>query len=219
MVASLALALLVAACAPGPTGGPSGPAGTPSGSGPERASSTPNTAADAASTTILAAARLGDATSLAPLESIRFTVAGVAAAAKMLASGVTGDALWAATYVYASSGSDPAPLRVVASATAASPSIRAMAAAGLVGRGDAAGFDVLISAIGGSDLMDGAAPAGAIWEFAGDVLERYTHAGFGPALAATAAQRATIQAQWKAWLDASRAKLRFDVASQLWVMA
>ena len=221
-----------------PSGTPSASAGTPSasagdaaetpaGSGTERPSGTPSASAgtpsasagDAAvdaAASVLTAARLSDADSLAALQGLRFTAAGTAAAARLLSSGVTGDTLWAATYVYASSGGDPAPLRPIASTTA-SPSIRAMAAAGLVGRGELEGFDPLIAALDGSDPMDGAEPAEDIWEFAADVLERYTQTGFGPTLAATEAERATIQAHWKAWLDANRAHLRFDPSSELWV--
>jgi hypothetical protein len=161
--------------------------------------------------------RLSDPESIAALQGIRFTAAGTAAAAALLSAGAIDDILWAATYVYASSGDDRAPLRSIATSATATPSIRAMAAAGLVGRGDLAGFDPLIAALGGSDPMDGAVPAGAIWEFAADVLRRYTRTGFGPTLASTETERAAIQAQWQAWVDANRAHLRFDVPSELWV--
>ncbi len=217
IVVSLALVFVTAACASSPTA-------TPSTTGAAQQSSQPSSAAAdpakvAAATTVLKSAKLGDPGSLAALERVRFTAGGTDAASKLISSGATGDTLWAATYVYATSGSDPAPLRSLATGTAASPSIRAMAAAGLVGRGDLAGFDALIAAIGGSSPMDGAAPAGAIWEFAADVLERYTHTGFGPKLAATQAERATIQARWQGWLDQNKARLRFDGPSGLWVPA
>lgn len=130
---------------------------------------------------------------------------------------MTDDALWAATYVYATSGDDTAPLHSIVTGTAGSPSIRAMAAAGLVGRGDIAGFEPLIAAIGGSDPMDGAEPAGTIWEFAADVLARYAHTGFGPTITASADERRASQARWDAWLAANRATLRFDAPSESWV--
>jgi len=173
----------------------------------------------AAATTILDAARIADPDTLSALEGIRFSAAGTQAAAALLRAGATGDALWAATYVYGSSGSDPTPLRAVAIDAMASPTIRAMAAAGLVGGGDVAGFEPLIAGLAGNEEMDGAEPAGTVWEFAAQVLERYTHTGFGPMLVATDSERTTIQAKWKSWLDASRATLRFDAASKLWVTA
>jgi hypothetical protein len=209
-VAALSALFLLAACS-------SAPADSPAGSGAPRASA--DAATIEAASSVLKAVRLSDADSLAALQGVRLTTAGTEAAAGLLRSGATGDTLWAATYVYASVGDDPALLRSIATSTTASPSIRAMAAAGLVGRGDLAGFDPLIAALGGSDAMDGSEPAGAIWEFAADVLERYTHTGFGPTLAASEAERATIQAQWKTWLDANRAHLRFDPSSKLWVTA
>jgi hypothetical protein len=218
-VVPLAVLFLVAACSPAPEETPtgSGTANTSAGSGAPKAS------ADSASidpaSSILTAVKLSDDDSLAALQGVRLTTAGTEAAARLLRSGVSGDTLWAATYVYASAGQDTALLRPIATSTTASPSIRAMAAAGLVGLGDIEGFDPLIEALGGSDAMEGSEPAGAIWEFASDVLQRYTHTGFGPTLAATDAERATIQAQWKTWLDANRANLRFDPSSQLWVTA
>jgi hypothetical protein len=77
----------------------------------------------------------------------------------------------------------------------------------------------LLLALAASEQMDGAAPAGYLWEFAADVLERYTHAGFGPGLAATDPERATIVAHWQAWLDTNRDHLRFDATSHLWVVS
>jgi hypothetical protein len=182
---------------------------------------TPSTTAGglAAATAILTGARLTDAASLGALEGIRFTTLGADAAAALLASGASGDALWAATYVYGSSGSDPAPLRAVATDAAATPTIRAMAGAGLLGRGDVAGFEPLITSLSAADEMDGGEPAGAVWEFAADVLERYTDKALGPTLAASADDRARIQASWRSWLEANRATLRFDPAAQLWVVA
>ncbi len=167
----------------------------------------------------LQAAKLDDEASLAALEGIRFTPAGTEAAARMLGSGATGDVLWAATYVYASAGADPTPLRTLAGSSTASLTIRAMAGARLLAAGDVAGFVPLLLALAASEQMDGAAPAGYLWEFAADVLERYTHAGFGPGLAATDPERATIAAQWQMWLDTNRDRLRFDATAHLWVVS
>lgn len=210
----LAFLFLVGACssAPAPSTSATGSAGPPVGS-------TPTSGGVAAAAAILNAARVADPDSLAALEGIRFSAEGTQAAADLLRAGATGDALWAATYVYGSSGSDPAPLRAVATDASTTATIRAMAAAGLLGRGDVAGFEPLITGLTGNDQMDGAEPAGTVWEFAAQVLERYTHQGFGPTLVASDAERTTIQARWKSWLDANRATLRFDAASKLWVTA
>ena len=92
-----------------------------------------------------------------------------------------------------------------------------MAAAGLLGRGDIAGFDPLIAALAASDPMDGTEPAGTTSEFAADVLERYTGTGLGPLLTASEDERAASQTKWRTWLEANRATLRFDAPSTAWV--
>ena len=166
---------------------------------------------------MLTAVRLDTADSLAAIEGVRLTPAGAAAAADLLASGATGDALWAATYVYASSGGDPEPLRAIATSTGASPTVRVMAAAGLLGRGEIAAFEPLIAALATADPMEGTEPPGTTSEFAADVLERYAGTGFGPELGASEDERAASQAKWQAWLDANRATLQFDRASTSWV--
>lgn len=214
----LAAVLILSACTAAPDG--SSPATSPGlpGTSPGPGSSAGAGSVEAASS-VLGAASLADGATLDALQALRFTPAGTEAAGQLLASGATGDVLWAATYVYASSNTDPTPLLAIAANTNASPSIRAMAGAGLVGAGQVAGFEPLIAALGGSDQMDGAAPAGFIWEFSATVLERYTGAGFGPGLAATDAERTAIQGQWQSWLEANRASLRFDAPSSLWVTA
>jgi hypothetical protein len=214
-LAALTVLVLVAACnatpAPSPSGSSGvGPSGSPTGQGAD---------AVRAATTILNAAKLHVDASMGAVVGIRYTAAGTEAAAAVLASGATGDQLWAATYVYASSGTDLGPLRKLMADATASASVRAMAAAALVGNGDTAGFEPLIAALGSPDELDGSEPAGTIWEFAADVLERYTQTGFGPTLTATDAERSTIQGRWTAWLEANRAKLRFDAAAHLWVTA
>jgi hypothetical protein len=217
LAAPLAILLLVAACSSGPATSTDQPAGS---SGSTLASGAPADAGSVeAASSVLKAAKLADGESLGALEGIRFTSAGTQAAAALLGSGATGDALWAATYVYASSGADPAPLRALLTDPNASSTVRAMAAAGLVGAGDTSGFEPLIASLGGSDQMDGAEPAGAVWEFAGNVLERYTHTGLGPTLTATDAERATIQATWTTWLATNKARLHFDATTHLWVLA
>jgi hypothetical protein len=209
--------LLLAGCggAPPATPASTGLAGQTAGLGGSPANA--GSVEVAAST--LQATKLDDDASLAALEGIRFTPAGTEAAARLLGSGATGDVLWAATYVYASAGADPTPLRSLAGSSTASLTIRTMAGAGLLAAGDVAGFGPLLLALAASEQMDGAAPAGYLWEFAADVLERYTHTGFGPGLAATDPERATIVAHWQTWLDTNRDRLRFDATTHLWVVS
>ena len=172
-----------------------------------------------AATGILNAAKLADRESLDALEGIRFTPAGTAAAAAVLGAGPTGDALWAATYVYASSPGDSAPLLTVAASSTASASVRVMAAAGLTAAGKLEGLDALVGLLGAAGAMDGAEPPDSVWAVAADVLERYTHAGVGPPGAGDEAARTASAAAWSAWLAAKRDHLRFDAPNALWVAA
>ena len=216
-VAAVAGLLLLSGCAAStPTPAPPGSSGVAS-PGVTSSNPEPGAADVGAASTMLTAVRLDSADSLAAIEGVRLTAAGARAAGDLLKSGATGDALWAATYVYASSGDDPEPLRAVAASTGASPTVRVMAAAGLLGRGEIAGFEPLIAALATSDPMDGMEPAGTTSEFAADVLERYTGAGLGPALTASEDERAASQATWQGWLDANRATLQFDRGSSAWV--
>ena len=114
-VVAFAVPMLIAACAAStPTLVPGGSPGAPS-PGPTQGSTGPSAADVDAASSLLSSVRLDGPDSLAALEGVRLTPAGAAAAADLLASGATGDALWAATYVYASSGDDPAPLKAIAS--------------------------------------------------------------------------------------------------------
>jgi hypothetical protein len=210
----LAILLVVGACsgapAPQASGATSLAPGTTAGPGGAGVASV------AAATAILQAANFSDVGTIVAVDRVRFSDAGIQAAGDLIRSGATGNALWAATYVYGSSAQDPALLKPVAADPKASASIRAMAGARLISAGDPSGFDSLIATLAASDQMDGADPAGQVWEFAADVLERYTHTGFGPALAASDPERATAQATWTTWLNSNRSKLHFDAASQLW---
>jgi len=215
---AVALALIVSACSSTAAPAPAGTTGTI----PAGTSAAPPAAVDpgqvAAATSILMAATFADPASLRALAGIRFSAPGVEAAAALLHGGATGDTLWAATFVYASSATDPAPLRSVATDPAASAAVHAMAAAGLVGNGDVGGFPVLVASLGSADQMPSSDPPETTWEFAADVLERFTHAGIGPSLDATDSERSTAQVAWTDWLAAHTATIRFDSASGLWVI-
>jgi hypothetical protein len=203
--------VLLTACSSAPTGAPGAgsPAPADSVAGVDLG----------ASTAILKAAKLGEPESLGALEGIRFTATGTQAAAALLAGGASGDELWAATYVYASSATDPAPLLSVAGSATASASVRAMASAALLSLGKAEGFAPLVAVLGAAGPMEGAEPPEGAWEFAARTLERYTHAGFAEPATNDEAARTATATQWSGWLATNSGHLRFDSGTKLWMPA
>jgi hypothetical protein len=194
------------------TGGGGGASPTPQGGSPAKAS-----AAEVASAReTLREAKLADEESIQNLESIRFTQAGVQAAAEALGSGVTGDELWAATWVYASFGTEPKVLHPMLSNQ--DPSIRLMAAAALVALGDRSGFDVLVRLIQVDDRLRGSRPPIAVGAFAAHTLERYTGVTLSPTSVASAADLAAAAAAWTDWLNRNQSSLRFDEATGMWTV-
>jgi len=179
---------------------------------PAGASSAADTQAD---TQIIQAVDLGNPASIEALDAIRTTAAGVAAATSLLAAHATGDALWAATYVYASSGVDPGPLRLLLAESDAT--VRVMAAAGLVARGDATGFEPLVQALASQDPLAGSEPPQEIWMFAASTLSRFAGPQApDPSPDAGPDDLAANQAEWDQWLKDSGPTLRFDPASATW---
>lgn len=163
---------------------------------------------------MIEAADLGTADSINALEGVRFTQAGEEAARAVLASGATGDVLWAATWVYASSATDPGPL--VPLLDNADASIRAMAAATLVALGDRAGFAVLAALLPETGQLQGSAPPLSIGSFALSTLSRYVQVAGVPAEPATQSEVAAAAANWAAWLGAHTSALTFDAPSGTW---
>ena len=102
----LAPMLLLFAC----TGGAPAPSGT----------------SDQDADAVLHDARLDDGESLGRLSELYDTDAGARVSANALSGGAQGDLLWAATYVYAGSGSDPSLLEPLLSDP--DPTIRTLAA-------------------------------------------------------------------------------------------
>ncbi|HLA65989.1 MAG TPA: hypothetical protein VJP05_00670 [Acidimicrobiia bacterium] len=198
--AACGLLLALAAC-----GGPAASAPTvgPEAAGPQAAEQ------------IIRDVRLNDPESLAALDEIRFTETGAAAAGSLLATHLTGDLLWAATYVYASSGRDAAPLRGVL--VEADATVRVMAAAGLVARGDRAGFEPLIRALTDRDLLAGSEPPQEVWTFATTTLVRYAGRQ-GPVQSPNAGpdELAAAKRAWEQWLRANGDSLRFDSVRGVW---
>ena len=141
----------------------------------------------------------------------------VAAAADALAKGVSGDQLWAATYVWVNEGGDPSPLLPLV--TSADLTIRVMAATGLIARGRVEGFTPLIDLITDETSLDQEPPAPA-WYQATKSLVRFTGLGeLGPPLDADAGKRTEAQKRWRAWFDEHEATLTFDSEVLLWHIA
>lgn len=142
-----------------------------------------------------------------------------AAAAKTVLAGTHSDApTWGAVLLYADTGSDPAPLRPLVADP--HPDIRAMAAGGLVGNGDASGFPVLINTLGLSGLIRGSTPPMPLWQFAALILVRVTaNAALGPALDSPTLHVVAAQHRWQQWWHANRSRLRWNAAKQLWTTA
>ena len=144
-----------------------------------------------------------DATVFA-VDRCRFTLEGGEAAKAVLAANVSGDALWAAIWVYVDSASDPAPLRPFV--RAGTPTTRAMASAGAIAFGDSAGFDGLREALTADQQLDGSTPPIAISAFALGALERYVIVPDAP----------TTAADWATWLSSNGTRLGFDPSQGTW---
>jgi hypothetical protein len=213
VVQTMLLVAWLAACG---AGGPT-PAATvlasPAGSTTVNATGAPqpgNPATIAAARARIDAARLDDPASIAAVDSIRFGDGAAAAAAEALADGAQGDARWAATWVYASSGTDAAPLRPLLDD--ADLSVRAMAAAALVAWGDPLGIPALGGLAGESGLLRGSIPPVSVSSYAAGTLARFVG---GPVIGPGTKPAAVGQA-WLAWLAGPGANLRFDPASGTW---
>ena len=202
IVVTVVLAASLAAC----TGGGDG-----NGSG-ETASSGGQTADHARQ--LIEASDLSDPATIGALEEIRFTDGGVQAAREVLEGGAEGDALWAATWVYATSGTDPAPLERLLDN--ADPTVRVLAAAALLSLGEPAAFDALVTAVGSDEPLRGSVPPGTVSGFATFTLTRYTGTDLGGTEGAPAADVQAAAASWAAWLDQHRDDLAFDPSTGMW---
>jgi hypothetical protein len=140
----------------------------------------------------------------------------VAAAEDALAAGATGDLKWAAVWVVVDGGTDAEVL--VPFVNDDNPTIRVMAATGLVARGRVEGFEPLIAALTDETLLDNHYPPEPAWTAAATALVRWTGvAENGPPFDAVAGQRTTAQQRWTEWFDEHRDELRFDEDQALWV--
>lgn len=119
-----------------------------------------------------AAAGLDPDPTLSALRVVRFTEARARAAREFLASGGDGDPLWAATWLYASTATDTAPL--VPLLTHRDPSVRVMAAAALAALEHPGAVEVLRAERRNTGPLRGSEPPITIADFSVLTLERYT---------------------------------------------
>jgi hypothetical protein len=217
-VATLAMAIVAAcsAAAPAPTAPANTTVGatvepsvtkTPAAATPQSPTSPANTdpAEVAKAKSLIEAADLTNPASLDEVGgAIRFSRAGEQASREIIESATATTAvLWAAVWVYASAGSDPAPLRTALRAS--DPSVRSMAAATLVSLGDRSGFPVLAEALAEQGSMSGSEPPINVATYAYWALTNYT-----------ALQPAPAEADWPAWLSEHGEGMVFDPADGTW---
>jgi hypothetical protein len=111
--------------------------------------------------------------------------------------------IWGALLVYAAGGQDPAPL--AKRINDKRPGVRVLSAQGLLARGDARGFPVLIA-----EIEAGVRDPGAEWANASHYLTRWTaESTLGPPFDADAGQRSAAAERWKAWWAKDKDKLEF----------
>jgi hypothetical protein len=160
--------------------------------------------------TLLAAANVSDPATLDAIDAVRFTDEAADAAAAAIASGAQGDELWAAVWVYGSSGTDPTVLAPVLSET--DSSIRALAAASALAMGDEAGGAALVELLGVPDDLRGADPPVSVQAFAATSLARFV---VGPEIAPDTAPD-VIRDAWTGWWAEHGATISFDPATRRW---
>jgi hypothetical protein len=145
----------------------------------------------------------------------RSDTAMVKAAGDALTAGVTGPALWAATWIWVNEGDDPSPLLPLL--TNADANIRIMAATGLIARGRVEGFAPLFDELTDVSVLVGQEPPSTAWVAATTSLVRFTAiADNGPPFDADATRRVLAQQRWRDWLAANQASLAFDGEKGLW---
>ena len=140
----------------------------------------------------------------------------IAAARTALDAGATGWEQWAATYVWTNEGDNTAPLLPLLAAD--DPAVRVMAAAGLVGRGDLAGFEPLIAVLDDTAVLNGSEPPVPAWSLAATILVSLTGVSDnGPPFDADATQRSDAKQRWTQWFADHRASMQFDDTEGRWI--
>jgi hypothetical protein len=141
----------------------------------------------------------------------------IAAAGDVLASGGTPGQEWAAVYIWANEGDGSAPLLPYLDATDAA--IRAMAATGVLARGEREGFAPLIALLEDTSVLAGSEPPMQAWSFAATMLASLTGVSEnGPPFDADDAQRAAGKQAWATWVADHSATLHFDEAEGRWLV-
>ena len=168
-----------------------------------------------AAASVLASFKFDDPETQYAIHDHRSEPALVAAAGAALATGVTGPELWAATWIWVNEGDDPAPL--LALLTNDDPSIRIMAATGLIARGRQEGFTPLIEALTNESILVGQEPPTTAWAAAATSLVRFTAiSDNGPPFDADTTRRLTAQQRWRDWFAQNQATLTFNVDEGQW---
>lgn len=165
---------------------------------------------------LIDATDVADSQSVGTLHAIRFTSAGTLAACQRLQEGAVGDALWAATWIYVSSGTEFAPLLPLAGS--GDSSVRVMAAAGLTSLGRLEGLDALVGSIDVDAGLRGSHPPLTVAQFAAATLSRYTGASVADVATGTPEERTATATAWRSWLRDNRDRLSYDVEHQQWVV-
>jgi len=162
---------------------------------------------------VLAGMDAADPATVEPLVEIQYTDEGADAAAAAIAGGAAGDQLWAATWVYATSGDDPSVL--VPAFAAADPSTRVLAAAGALALGDSAAGPVLLELLNDQTGLRESEPLVTVGDFAAYTLDRFV-AGPDLPVATTPEEVATA---WHQWWKAHEPSLVFDPPTRMWSAA
>ncbi len=158
------------------------------------------------------AADLREPATIDAVDAVRFAPGAAEAASKAIEGGAVGDALWAATWIYATSGDDPTPLTPLLAHD--DPSIRAMAAAALLAGGDADGAVALAGLLRVEERLRGSIPPVTVGRYAAGSL---AHLLGGPTTAPGAGSAAVAKA-WTAWLEQHGSALSFDAATGTWAI-
>lgn len=209
---AIAASTAIAACQSTPSQAPgeSSPVSTAPGSeAPTSSGALSGPAVDAARAAINGA-DLTNQESIETLSAARFTHEGAAAAAQAIRSGASGDALWAATWIYGASGDDPAVLLPLLSSS--DRTIQAMAAAPLLAWGHKEALTVLVTLLSADGSVRGSEPPVSIAALADSTLDRFVD---GPALATDATPKDRAAA-WSSWFAANEASMQFDVDTATW---
>ena len=219
----LAVSACLAGCgsSPAPTGTlpprpppPSAGSAAPGSGGPSALPSAQASGADvAADETLIQAADSATPATIDALSGLRFTAAGAQAAADVLDAGGSVDAVWAALWIYASAGTDPAP--VTNQLANADRSDAALAAATLAAMGQRQGLAALRPVLDEDGQMRNAEPPLSLRGYAVETLAQYVSAADAPDTSESS-DDVSAAAAWAAWLDAHSAQLQFDSTNGVW---